>query len=234
MTKNKPYFLIDEYKIYSIFDVPHLFKNLRNHFIRNNFLFNGKEASFKDIKDTYEINKKSSTSRSLLHITDALIHPGPFLMMSCKLAMQLFSHKVGTAIKTCILTKQLQSRTSFQTVEMMKQLNNFLDCLYSNSLYNSNPFKCALSNKHRHQLKVLFDAKSWFESLEKISTDPKKTLKDNRPVSFDGMVWSINAIIMLFKDQDDIGYNYLQTRRLNSDAIENMFAVFRQRGGYNR
>jgi len=234
MTKDKPYFFIGDSKIYSIFDVPHLFKNLRNHFIRNNFLFNGKEVSFKDLKDTYEIDKKSSTSRSLLHITDAHIHPGPFQKMSCKLAMQLFSHRVATAMKTCIMTEQLQSRTAPQTAEMIKKFNNLLDCLNSNSLYNSNPFKCALSDKNPGQLEFLLEAKSWFESLEKISTDPNKPLRDTRPVCFDGMVWTLNAIIMLYKEQADIGYNYLLTRRLDSDVIENMFAVFRQRGGYNR
>jgi len=116
--------------------VPHLFKNLRNHFIRNNFLFNGKEVSFKDLKDTYETDKKNSTSRPLLHITDAHIHPGPFQKMSCKLAMQLYSHRVATAMKTCIMTQQLQSRTASQTAEMIKKFSNLLDCLNSNSLYN--------------------------------------------------------------------------------------------------
>lgn len=52
-------------------------------------------------------------------------------------------HSGCTAMKTCIMTQQLQSRTASQTVEMIKQFNNLLDCLNSNSLYNSNPFKCA-------------------------------------------------------------------------------------------
>lgn len=154
--------------------------------------------------------------------------------MSCKLAMQLFSHRVATTIKTCIMTQQLQSRTASQTAEMIKQFNNLLDCLNSNSLYNSNPYKCALSDKNPRQLELLFEAKNWFESLEKISTDPKKPLRDTRPVCFDGFIWALNGIILLYKEQDDIGFNYLLTRRLNSDVIENMFAVFRQRGGYSR
>jgi len=197
-------------------------------------LFNGEEVSFKDIKDTYEIDKNSSTSRSLLKITDAHINPGPFQLMSCKLAMQIFSNKVATTMKTCIMTQQLKSKTAPKTVEMIQQLNDLLDCLNSNSLFNSNPFKCALSDKCPRQLEFLLKAKTWFESLKKISADPKKPLRDVRPACFDGMVWTINAIIMIYEEQINIGYSYLLTRRLNSDAIENMFAVFRQRGGYNR
>lgn len=64
--------------MYTIFDIPHLFKNLRNHFRKNNLLFNGEKVSFKDIKDTYNIDKNSSTDQSLKKITDAHTDPGPF------------------------------------------------------------------------------------------------------------------------------------------------------------
>lgn len=57
ITKDEPYFMIDNRKVFAVFDVPHLFKNLRNHFIKKNFLFKDKEVSFKDIKETYEYEK---------------------------------------------------------------------------------------------------------------------------------------------------------------------------------
>lgn len=230
ITKYKPYFFVNK-KVFTIFDVPHLFKNLRNHFRKNNLLFNGEKIYFKDINDTYEIDKNS---RSLLKITDAHINLGLFQLMSCKLAMHLFSNKVATTMKICIVTQQLKSKTAPNTEEIIKQLNNLLDCLNRNSLFNSNPFKCALSDKCPCQLEFLLKAKTWFESLKKIPADPKQPSKDLRPACFDGMVWTINAITMMHEEQIKIGYNYLLTKRLNSDAIENMFAVFRQRGGYNR
>lgn len=123
-------------------------------------MFNGEEVSFKDIKDTYDIDKNSSTSRSLLKITDAHINPGPFQLISCKLAMQLFSNIVATTMKTCIMTQQLKSKTAPNTVEMIKQLNDLLDCLNSNSVFNSNPFKCDLSDKCPRQLELLLKAKN--------------------------------------------------------------------------
>lgn len=36
---------------------------------------------------------------------------------------------------------------------------------------------------------------------------------------------------MIYSRQCGLGYNYLLTNRFNSDAIENAFSVFRQRGG---
>lgn len=106
ITKYMPYYFVDDKKMYTIFDITHLFKNLRNHFRKNNLMFNGEEVSIKDIKDTYEINKNSNTSKSIIaHITDVHINLEPFQLMSCKLVMQLFNNKVFTTMKTCIMTQ---------------------------------------------------------------------------------------------------------------------------------
>lgn len=61
-------------------------------------------------------------------------------------------------MKTCIMTQQLKSKTAPNTVEMLKKLNNLLDCLNSNSLFNSNPYKCALSDNCSSQHQFLFKA----------------------------------------------------------------------------
>lgn len=78
VTTNKPFFEVDGRKMYSIFDTPRLFKNFRNHFIKSNFKFQGEEVSFQDIKNVYNIDKNSGTSRSLLKIIENNINPGPF------------------------------------------------------------------------------------------------------------------------------------------------------------
>lgn len=103
---------------FHIFDVPHIFKNFRNNFKSNNFIYNVKESSFKDLKDVYEIDKKNGT-RSLLKITDSHMNPGPFQLMSCKLAMKLFSNSMAAAMEACIMSKQLQSNTASNTLDMV-------------------------------------------------------------------------------------------------------------------
>jgi len=39
---------------------------------------------------------------------------------------------------------------------------------------------------------------------------------------------------MIYTQQQQLGFKYLLTIRLNQDVIENTFSVFRQRGGFNR
>lgn len=84
ITKNILFVEIKGKKMYSIFNVPHVFKNFKNNFKSNNFYFKGKKASFKDFKDVHDINKNNGTSRSLLKIIDSHVNPGQFQLMSCE------------------------------------------------------------------------------------------------------------------------------------------------------
>lgn len=59
VTSNTPFFMVDNTKIFSVFDVPHIIKNLRNNLLTNNFVWRGDEVSFKDIIDLYNIDKKT-------------------------------------------------------------------------------------------------------------------------------------------------------------------------------
>lgn len=155
--------------------------------------------------------------------------------MSCKLAMQLFSNTMSAVIKTCVYTGELKSKTGLQTANEIKYFNDLLDVLNSSNLYNSNLFKCALSNERPQQLHFLKKSVAKFETLDRkcIGASKGKKKQNIRPICFDGMCWTLNAIIMLYNEQKENGYTYILTGRLNSD-IENMFSVFRQRGGYNR
>lgn len=116
-------------------------------------------------------------------------------------------------------------------MEMIKDLNNLLDVLNSNNLFNPNPYKCAISQERPQQLHYLLEARNCIEKLKKKIT---KKRQDTRPPCFDGLIWTINSIMMIYAQQCELGYTYLLTSRFNSDVIENTFSVFRQRGGYNR
>ncbi|KAF0717771.1 Uncharacterized protein FWK35_00034244, partial [Aphis craccivora] len=229
ISKEKPYFNVGTNTIFSIFDVPHIIKNFRNNLLKDDFIYKGQRITFNDIKKTYDIDKSSGTSRALLKITDSHIQPGPFQKMSCKLALQVFSHSVAATMKTCITTGQLTTSTASATADFIEEINRTFDCLNSKKLYTSNPYTCAISEERPGQLNLLLNSKNWCEQLRKTYNG-----KETRPPCFDGLVQTINAIQMLYIQQQKLGYTFLLTSRLNQDVIENLFSVFRQRGGFNR
>ncbi|KAL4135438.1 hypothetical protein QTP88_007047 [Uroleucon formosanum] len=133
---------------------------------------------------------------------------------------------INAAIKTCIKTGELKSSSALFTAKFITFVNNLFDCLNSRSLYSSNPYMCAISKERPKQLEFFENAKTWCQSLKKCSGH-------SRPYSFDGLEWTINAVINIYEGQSKLGFEYLLTARLNQDVIENTFSVFRQRGGYN-
>ncbi|CAI6353969.1 unnamed protein product [Macrosiphum euphorbiae] len=200
--KEKPFVEIKGKTIYSIFDVPHIFKNFRNNFLKYNFKYKGQEVSFSDIKLAYNIDKTSNTSRALLKLTDSHMNPNPFQKMNCKLALQVFSNSVAAVLKTCIATGKIKSKTAAATADFVQELNNLFDCLNSKALYSSNIYSCALNDDKPYILNCLMKAKEWCTQLELIQ--PIKVYGKVLPC-FDAMIWSINAIIMIYRQQKNLG-----------------------------
>lgn len=67
--------------------------------------------------------------------------------MSCKLALQIFSNSVAAAIKTCVATGQLKSKTAVNTADFLKFMNDLFDRCNSEFKYCGNPYNCALSEE---------------------------------------------------------------------------------------
>lgn len=102
VTKNCPFFMSNGSKIVAIFDVPHLFKSIRNNLISGVFRLNEKTINFDIIRDTFKIDSGSVSGRVLTKITERHLNPNDFEKMSCKLALQIFSKTMAAAIKTCV------------------------------------------------------------------------------------------------------------------------------------
>lgn len=223
-----PFFFVNNNKIFSIFDIPHLLKSIRNNLIGACYKKDDKIISFNDIKQTYELDKKNNKSRSLVKITDAHIYPSSFQKMRVKLAAQLLSHSMAATIRTCKETGQLQSDTSSDTADFIEFINNLFDCLNSRSLYSRNPYCCALTYSgivHN----FLKDAAQYFKNIKKL-----KNGKLSQPPCITGFTQTINGILQLFEAEKSNGILFLLTNRLNQDNLENLFSIFRQSGGYNK
>lgn len=232
VTTEEPFFLIDNQKIIAIHDVPHLFKNIRNNLQDSDFRFGNKIISFKDIVKVYNIDKCNTKCRALPKLTDAHIFTKFGQKMSVKLAVQVMSHSVAAAIRTCIETGELDSESAKNTADFIEFIDQLFDSLNSRTLFSKNPYNAALSHTNYYVLTTLNKAEEIFSTITKIN---KNTLIENRPFCFNGLLQTIAGVKMLFENEvDGQAIHFLLTNRLNQDVLENLFSIYRQKGGYNR
>uniref|UniRef100_A0ABD2WH30 Transposable element P transposase n=1 Tax=Trichogramma kaykai TaxID=54128 RepID=A0ABD2WH30_9HYME len=185
------------------FNVPHMFKGIRNILLNNNFTVNGNIVSWLPIKQLYELEKGKSckTARKL---TERHIQPKAFEKMKVSLAVQVFSHSVGAALMTAALNKEIGLNTAdlgiaAATSDFCTSLNRIFDCLNARSFSDPNPYRKGLSKSTRVE-DELKKAMYWIKTIDRLKS------KDIR---------------------------YVLTSRLNQDKLENFFEFLRERCGYN-
>lgn len=213
-----------------------MIKNIRNNLLENNYDLNGNEISFDDIIKVYNIDKNNK-SRSLGKLTPVHLKPNSFQKMKVKLATQVLSQSVAAAMETAIASGELKSDTAKNTVDFVRNVNDLFDSLNSKCKFNKNPFKCAITkNKDSLVHKTLNKGNEIFKQLKKVTISKKNVKKLTIPPCFEGMQQSINAVLQLAAEEFSQGteVKFLMTNRLNQDVIENLFGIYRMRGGCNR
>lgn len=118
VNKDKPYFEFKGKRIFAIYDTLHLIKNFRNNLLNGQYIYEGNFISFKDIKEVYELDK-GKTCRALVKLTDKHIYPSTFQRMNVKLATQVLSHSVESAIRTAMETDQLNTSSACHTAHFI-------------------------------------------------------------------------------------------------------------------
>lgn len=233
-SSENPAITIDEKKIFTCFDVPHLLKSLRNNFInpKLKFVIDNVPVSWSDVTKTYEIDQNSNTTRAMLKIGEKHLYPTNFQKMRVKYAAQTFSNSVAAAVETAARTNQLQSSTSLETAKFIRKINDIFDSLNSRVLNDPNPKKRALSIYNTVPQKILENALLFFKSIE-VFENGTGGKKRNNIFCLDGFLWTINSILSLWSELKCQGIKYLLTSFLNQDPLENFFSVVRHRGGYN-
>lgn len=233
VTENNPFFLLNGSKIVALFDVPHLFKSIRNNLISGMFKLNEKIINFDIIKQTFKIDSGSASGRVLTKITERHLNPNDFEKMSCKLALQVFSKTMAAAIKTCVANNLINVKEGTDTADFILSMNNLFDSLNSERLFDKNPHRCGLSEANKKAKDILIMGRDMFNSMTKISVNKAGTLVHSRPPCFDGIVQTITGIFLLFENEKKDNNTFILTKRLNQDCLENFFSIIRQQGGWN-
>ena len=221
-----------DFKTYVFFDSVHLIKNIRNNLLRaKKFVFPefqfevcGKKISsgpgyisWSDLHKIYDEDQKLDANlRKAPKLSFKALHPGDN-KQNVSLALAIFHETTVAACKSYFPHR--------------KDVENFLLLIHtwwtisnSNNRYNSNLLGNAVTESDG-KLNFLMDFSEW---LEKWGECPNFCLSKQ---TSNALVLTLKSHAMLVKDLLAEGYEFVMTRRLQSDPIEHRFSQYRQMSG---
>lgn len=148
--------------------------------------------------------------------------------MKVKLATQVFSYSVHVGMSFYIGFGSLPSEAT-ETAEFVNRVDQLFDILNSSQTFASKKYNAAFKS-NSFQLEFLMDCLSFFKSLE---IQDKNNINVANKIKFiKSLIISINSIIQLFYYlRENAGFEYILTRRLNQDCLENHFGKIRSENG---
>ena len=228
VSASKPYFTINGNKVFVMWDPPHLLKSVRNMLHLHDFCLDNDVISWKYIAQMYQIDSANCLAMRLApKLTKGHITLPPFSKMKVKRAAQVFSSTCYSALLNYICAGRVSS-DAFPTANFIKRIDNLFDCFNSLNLYNAKPFKCAMKNDSIHH-DFLKDCARMFDRLFYIDSRGNAY----QPPCFRGWVLTINSLLQVWDELKMVkGVDFLLTRRLSQDCLENLFSVIRGKGGF--
>ncbi|XP_048487715.1 uncharacterized protein LOC125491003 [Plutella xylostella] len=181
------YFLLDNEKVFIIYDVPHLFKSIRNNFLQaGELLMDGKTAKWQHL---INLEEKNRTTLHFKKITKLHVAPKYRSKMRVKLAAQILSNTVAAVLKLqaeSIQNKQ-ESVAILQTAEVVELLDRLFDATNgpaSNKDIKKNYRQNVSKNSFHHQFWQ--DCKQKLKTLQFLKSDSQIRLRnDNNEILFD-------------------------------------------------
>ncbi|KAI4454131.1 thap domain-containing protein 9 [Holotrichia oblita] len=155
-------FEIDGETIVHIFDVPHLFKCLRNHFMSKDIYFGNKIAKWNDLQTVYHIDGENPVSKVCPKLTERHLNPIGKHKMKVKYATQIL---VDPFMQHYVLpaNAKLYIYIYMDTADFILFMNNLFDSL--NGVRTSTPLKRPLSDRSSH-FQIWDEAQTLLKSLK--------------------------------------------------------------------
>lgn len=148
-----------------------------------------------------------------------------FDKMRVSLAVQILSKSVSKGIELMIDSGFFKTDEEKQEAKnssiFLSKMNDLFDMLNAKSPDDPNPLKRGISGENIHLLR---------EFCVYVMS-----LKCRKVYWIEGLQQTVNGIILFFEEKQAKNRSFcLMTRRLNQDALENMFGLIRASGGNNR
>jgi hypothetical protein len=110
----------------------------------------------------------------------------------------------------------------------------------SKNMLDKNPNRRPMCENNPNILNIIKKSINTFKNAEKLSFKKlSNSIKKDIPPCFTGLIWTLNAVLDLYESEKSemlltipSTKFFLMTNRLCQDPIENLFSIFRQKGGY--
>ncbi len=228
ITVENPYLTHQEKKVWVFADMPHVMKCVRN------CLYNRKKmwdkdgmciASWHVLEDFYEGDKKQKI-RVAPKLKKAHFQMNIFgAKLKVKWATQLLSHSVAAGVQMYTNFGQLGEDAGC-TAQFCETMNNLFDVFNSNVKLGKRRFQSALTS-NSDLLMFLDECYTWIQSW-RVKNETGKDIT-NQFHFISSLLSNKNAVKMLVKDAENLGFQYLCTHHLCTVGVENLFATIRGR-----
>lgn len=224
LDSNENYFYVDSKKIYIIYDVPHLFKSLRNNFFNHGTVeYDHKTAHWSSIEKVEEKNR-----RFLYFSKIKKIHVSPKYRakMKVKYAAQILSNTTAAILNLMAEADVENSRKLQESAHVIREFDILFDCLNGPSGPKDikKGIRQNVSAKTNHP--DLWVDK--IKKLEKIKFFDKNGKQATKIKCVNGFITTLKSYRDIWNHLKSLGYKYLNLRQLNQDALENLFGIIRQ------
>lgn len=226
ISAERPSFLVNDEKVFYIFDVTRLMRATRNVFRNYELRFRDKRASWKDIELFF---RRDSQMRLPLvpKLSVGHLEPKGAQKTETKYAVQVFSSSIAAGLSTHIASGELPLET-IGTMEFIYNFDQLFDILNSTSTKsNSKNFEQAFTGS-MHEMSFLQQMLDFLKSIKIVDRNGAcvKSIK-----CFYRWQITINAIIQLWNVLKEHQFPSLCTRRLNQESIQRVFRSIRRQSG---
>ncbi|ENN74456.1 hypothetical protein YQE_08948, partial [Dendroctonus ponderosae] len=219
-------FFINKQEIVPLFDVPHLFKGIRNNLLNKQLMFQidgkSKIAKWEHLEQFYQLDASIPSLRICSKLTDAHIVPSKINKMRVKNCTQVFSHSVGSLMKRIAQwDKNSLSPDAVDAADLilfLDQLFDSLNVLKSNKS-QAKPLKHRVTIHSEHEV-------FWHNSLTILKKEGNGSNFEKLKV-YTKRRFTSKLLVKLLVEEN---FRFILTGAFNQDPLENFFSYVRSHG----
>lgn len=234
----RPYIInpITKKKVYIILDPPHMVKLLRNCIgtLKTLHHSDGFKIDWKFFEALIELESKCDIVTHKMTKDHVLFHNN---IMNVRLAAQTLSETVAQSMEK--LAVEPRTKSLFEgcesTAAFARRCNNLFDVFNSSKQCTNNAFKSPINKDSKDLIfSFLHETVTYFKKLS-LECDGRSILKSRRKTGFKGFIINAHNLEHIYSEYIETGKigQFLATRLLNQDPLENFFGRIRSCLGSN-